>query len=48
GNYGGAQSENSAWMGREHSILIHLPTLATLAFKLEKQISLERHAPSCP
>jgi hypothetical protein len=23
-------------MGREHSILIHLPPLATVAFKLEK------------
>ncbi len=36
GNYGGAQSENTAWMAREHSILIHLPPLATLAFKLER------------
>jgi len=36
GNYGGAQSENTPWMAREHSILIHLPPLATLAFKLER------------
>jgi 1,4-alpha-glucan branching enzyme len=36
GNYGGTKSENSAWMGREHSILIHLPPLATVAFKLER------------
>jgi len=36
GNYGGAQSEDRQWMGREHSILIHLPPLATVAFKLEK------------
>ncbi len=36
GNYGGAQSENTAWMAREHSILIHLPPLATVAFKLER------------
>jgi len=36
GNYGGAQSENTAWMAREHSILIHLPPLATLASKLER------------
>jgi 1,4-alpha-glucan branching enzyme len=35
GNYGGTQSEDRQWMGREHSILIHLPPLATLAFKLE-------------
>ena len=36
GNYGGMKSENSAWMGREHSILIHLPPLATVGFRLEK------------
>jgi 1,4-alpha-glucan branching enzyme len=35
GNYGGVRSENRPWMAREHSILIHLPPLATLAFKLE-------------
>jgi 1,4-alpha-glucan branching enzyme len=33
GNLGGAQSEDRQWMGREHSILIQLPPLATLAFK---------------
>ncbi|HJT80657.1 MAG TPA: 1,4-alpha-glucan branching protein GlgB [Chthoniobacterales bacterium] len=36
GNLGGRESENSAWMGREHSILINLPPLATVAFKLQK------------
>ena len=36
GNYGGAQSENTPWMAREHSILIQLPPLATVAFKLER------------
>ena len=36
GNYGGVQSENIAWMGREHSLFIHLPPLATLAFKLQR------------
>jgi 1,4-alpha-glucan branching enzyme len=36
GNLGGVQTEDVPWMGREHSILIHLPPLATLAFKLEK------------
>jgi 1,4-alpha-glucan branching enzyme len=36
GNYGGQQSEHTAWMGREHSILIQLPPLATVAFKLER------------
>ncbi len=29
GNFGGVQSESREWMGREHSILIHLPPLAT-------------------
>ena len=36
GNLGGVHSEARQWMGREHSILIQLPPLATLAFKLEK------------
>jgi len=35
GNYGGATSENVPWMAREHSLLIQLPPLATVAFKLE-------------
>jgi len=35
GNYGGVKSEDRQWMGREHSILIQLPPLATLAFKAE-------------
>jgi len=36
GNLGGVQTEDVPWMGREHSILIHLPPLATLAFHLER------------
>ena len=36
GNFGGVQSEAREWMAREHSIVIHLPPLATVAFKLEK------------
>jgi 1,4-alpha-glucan branching enzyme len=39
GNYGGAHAEPVAWMAREHSILIHLPPLATVAFKLERPTS---------
>jgi 1,4-alpha-glucan branching enzyme len=35
GNYGGVTSENVPWMAREHSLLIQLPPLATVAFKLE-------------
>jgi 1,4-alpha-glucan branching enzyme len=34
GNLGGVQSEARDWMGKENSILINLPPLATLAFKL--------------
>ena len=36
GNFGGVQSEAREWMGREHSIIIHLPPLATVAFNLER------------
>jgi 1,4-alpha-glucan branching enzyme len=36
GNLGGVHSEANEWMGREHSIVIHLPPLATLAFKLQR------------
>jgi 1,4-alpha-glucan branching enzyme len=36
GNLGGVQTQDVPWMGREHSILIHFPPLATLAFKLER------------
>jgi 1,4-alpha-glucan branching enzyme len=39
GNYGGKNSEAFEWMGRQHSILINLPPLATLAFRLERQAS---------
>jgi 1,4-alpha-glucan branching enzyme len=38
GNLGGVQTEDVPWMGREHSILINLPPLATLAFKLDSVI----------
>jgi len=36
GNLGGIQTEDVPWMGRQYSILIHLPPLATLAFKPER------------
>jgi len=36
GNYGGVQSEDRQWMGRQYSILIHLPPLAVVAFNLER------------
>src|SRR5437868_1959809 len=36
GNYGGVQTQDVTWMGRQYSILIHLPPLATVAFKLKR------------
>jgi 1,4-alpha-glucan branching enzyme len=36
GNLGGVQTEDVPWMGREHSILVHLPPLATVAFELDR------------
>jgi 1,4-alpha-glucan branching enzyme len=35
GNMGGVRSEAGAWQAHDHSILIQLPPLATLAFKWE-------------
>jgi 1,4-alpha-glucan branching enzyme len=40
GNYGGVQSETEPWQARDHSILIQLPPLATVAFKWENQSSI--------
>ena len=37
GNMGGFQAEESEWQGRTHSLLVSLPPLATIAFKLEKK-----------
>jgi 1,4-alpha-glucan branching enzyme len=36
GNLGGVRTQDVPWMGHEQSVLIHLPPLATVAFKLEK------------
>jgi 1,4-alpha-glucan branching enzyme len=36
GNLGGVQTQDVAWMGHAQSVLINLPPLATVAFKLEK------------
>jgi len=36
GNFGGVPTQAVPWMGREQSILVHLPPLATVAFKLER------------
>ena len=36
GNLGGVQTQDVPWMGRQYSILMHLPPLATVALKLEK------------
>ena len=35
GNMGGFEAEEFAWQGRTHSLMISLPPLATVAFKLE-------------
>jgi 1,4-alpha-glucan branching enzyme len=35
GNMGGFEAEDFAWQGRTHSLMISLPPLATVAFKLE-------------
>jgi 1,4-alpha-glucan branching enzyme len=35
GNMGGFEAENFPWQGRTHSLMISLPPLATVAFKLE-------------
>lgn len=44
GNFGGVQSKDREWMGRENSIVIHLPPFATVAFGLEGVISLRCEA----
>jgi 1,4-alpha-glucan branching enzyme len=36
GNLGGVQTEEIPWMGRDDSILVHLPPLATVALKLDR------------
>src|SRR6266478_7199206 len=36
GNLGGVDTQDVPWMGRQYSIVIHLPPLAIVAFKLEK------------
>jgi 1,4-alpha-glucan branching enzyme len=35
GNMGGFEAEDFAWQGRTHSLMISLPPLAVVAFKLE-------------
>jgi 1,4-alpha-glucan branching enzyme len=37
GNYGGVQTEEYRWQERDHSLLVQLPPLATVAFKLEAE-----------
>lgn len=36
GNFDGVQTEEVPWMGRDYSILVHLPPLATVALKLDR------------
>jgi len=35
GNMGGFEAEEFAWQGRTHSLMVSLPPLATIAFKLD-------------
>ena len=39
GNMGGFEAEDFSWQGRTHSLMISLPPLATVAFKLEESVS---------
>jgi 1,4-alpha-glucan branching enzyme len=36
GNVGGLHADNFAWQARTHSLMIEVPPLATVAFKLER------------
>ena len=36
GNMGGVPSQNWPWQGREHSLQINLPPLATIGFRLKR------------
>ncbi|MDQ6623073.1 MAG: 1,4-alpha-glucan branching protein GlgB, partial [Verrucomicrobiota bacterium] len=38
GNMGGLEAADQTWSGRTHSLMIELPPLATLAFKLERPV----------
>ncbi|HXM32898.1 MAG TPA: alpha amylase C-terminal domain-containing protein [Chthoniobacterales bacterium] len=35
GNMGGFEAEDFPWQGRTHSLMISLPPLATVAFKIQ-------------
>jgi len=39
GNMGGIHSTQEPWQGREHSLYVNLPPLATVAFKKESLAS---------
>src|SRR4051812_9008980 len=44
GNMGGLEATAQTWSGRTHSLMIELPPLATLAFKLERIAQLSSRA----
>lgn len=49
GNMGGLEAAAAEWQGRTHSLMIEVPPLATVAFKLERPQAgepVERDAPS--
>ncbi len=41
GNMGGLQADDFAWQARTHSLMIEVPPLATVAFKLERAPAIE-------
>jgi len=42
GNMGGLEAAEQPWSGRTHSLMIELPPLATVAFKLDRRGAAER------
>jgi 1,4-alpha-glucan branching enzyme len=45
GNMGGFEAEDFPWQGRTHSLMISLPPLATVAFKLDSKKQEDRTVP---
>ncbi|MFL6589976.1 MAG: 1,4-alpha-glucan branching enzyme, partial [Chthoniobacterales bacterium] len=48
GNMGGFDAEDFPWQGRTHSLMISLPPLATVAFKLERADRAEKQSSVTP
>jgi 1,4-alpha-glucan branching enzyme len=48
GNMGGLQADDFAWQARTHSLMIEVPPLATVAFKLERPVAIETSTSEAP